>query len=354
MRSFALTILIPLTCAFAAIAQPASPRVNSDPDKAKFVTSDIDNFWRAYDLAARETDRSAKAAIYQREYLDKGSAGLRDFVRTRIKSADELVKAIDTLPRFYASIRPSTFRIREKEASVRKAFRKFKQIYPDALFPDVYYVIGTASTGGTASESGLLIGTELYGSTEKTPRDEFAAMFRMFMPNVKDEAGLRTLAGKFAGVALKTLDGVPAIVAHESCHFNQNYPRLTTLLAKSIQEGACDFIGEKISGDLMNPAQKAYGEKHLAELWSEFQPGMDAANERKWMYNVMTSGDRPPDLGSFMGYKITQSYYKIAKDKTAAIREMLNIKDFNAFLQKSSFGSHLRSGPGESQSKENK
>ena len=337
MRIIPLTVLSFLISVYTVIAQPAAPQVNANPDKAKFVTQDIDNFWRAYDLAAREPDRAARVAIYQREYLDKGSAGLRDFVRMRIKNADELVNAIEMLPRFYASLRPSTLRVREKEKEVRKAFRKFKKLYPDALFPDVYFVIGTTSTGGTASDSGLLIGTELYASTDKMPRDEFVEAFRRRMPNVKDEAELSRMAGKFTGVALKSLDGIPAIVAHESCHFNQKYTWPVTLLAKSIQEGACDFIGELISGDLMNPAQKAYGEKHLDELWRDFQPGMDVANHSNWMYNMFTSGARPPDLGYFMGYKITEGYYKNAPDKTAAIREILNIKDFKVFFEKSGF-----------------
>src|SRR5215470_17212395 len=43
---------------------------NHDPDKAQIITTDIDNFWRAYDLAAKETTLAKKTEIYQREYLD--------------------------------------------------------------------------------------------------------------------------------------------------------------------------------------------------------------------------------------------------------------------------------------------
>lgn len=336
MKVFFLTFLILFIYAAAVTAQTTAQGVNSDPDKAKFITQDIENFWRAYDLAAKETNRSAKVAIFQREYFDKGSAGLRDFIRMRIKSADELVRTIEILPRYYASIRPHTLRVREKEQRVRKAFRKFKKIYPDAQFPDVYFVIGVASTGGTASESGLLIGTELYAATPTSPRDEFVQMFRIFMPKATDDE-LRLLSAKFTDVAIKDINGIPAIVAHESCHFNQKYPRLETLLAKSVQEGACDFIGEKISGDLMNPAQKAYGEKHFADLWEEFRTEMHAPGEKKWMYNALTSGNRPPDLGYFMGYKITKSYYDNARNKNDAIRDILNITDFKKFLDQTSY-----------------
>src|SRR5215208_1690194 len=66
-RTVALTIcllLIPAT----AIAQSAAP-LNRDPEAVKFVTSDIENFWRAYDLAAKETDKAKRAALFQVEYF---------------------------------------------------------------------------------------------------------------------------------------------------------------------------------------------------------------------------------------------------------------------------------------------
>ena len=74
-------------------------QLNRDPATVKFVTSDIVNFWRAYDLAAKESDKAKRVAIMQAEYLDKGSPGLKDFLRLRIKSADDLVNAIDGLLR---------------------------------------------------------------------------------------------------------------------------------------------------------------------------------------------------------------------------------------------------------------
>jgi hypothetical protein len=46
------------------------------PGDARFVTTDIDNFWRAYDVGGG----GASAALFQSEYLDKASPGLRDFI----------------------------------------------------------------------------------------------------------------------------------------------------------------------------------------------------------------------------------------------------------------------------------
>ena len=109
------------------IAQSGS-QLNRDPETVKFVTSDIENFWRAYDLVAKETGKTNRIAIFQSEYLDKGSPGLKDFLRLRIKSAENLVSALDRMPKYYASIRPQTLQVQRMEKRMRAAFRKFKSI----------------------------------------------------------------------------------------------------------------------------------------------------------------------------------------------------------------------------------
>ncbi|HYP27622.1 MAG TPA: DUF2268 domain-containing putative Zn-dependent protease [Blastocatellia bacterium] len=317
MRLLVRSALYIVLCALPAAAQTGGPQVNRDPQKVRFITEDIDNFWRAYDLAGKESDRAKRISIYQTEYLDKGSAGLADFVRLRIKSAKDLVAAIETQPKYYASIRPSTLRVREMEKGMRKSFRNFKKLYADAVFPDVYFVIGVSNTGGTTSKNGLLIGAEMYGLTPRTPREELADWMK---------------------AVLKPVEKLPAIVAHELIHFNQHYPEPKTLLGKSIQEGSADFIGELISDDTINPDQKSYGDRHEAELWREFQKEMNGASVANWMYNGLSAKDRPTDLGYYMGYKICRSYYKNARDKRQAIRDILEIKDFPAFLAASRYG----------------
>lgn len=337
IKRFIVSIVCFVICGLTIQAQTSSAPTNSDPNKARFVTSDIDNFWRAFDLAAKESDREKKIVVYQTEYLDKGSDGLKDFVRLRIKSAKDLFETIERLPHFYASVRSSTLRVAEMEKRMRKSFRKFKKIYPDAVFPNVYFLIGVANTGGTASKSGLLIGAELYGLTEDTPRDEFPAWFKTFMPDVKDENELQRLVGIALDTALKPVEKIPFIVAHESCHFNQDLGEHQTLLGKSVQEGGCDFIAELIAGEPLNPLQKKYGDAHEADLWREFQTEMNGTDLNKWMYNGFKSKDRPGDLGYYMGYKIAWSYYNNAKDKRQAIRDILNVKDFPAFFEASRY-----------------
>jgi len=311
-----ITVIILIgICSIWAKAQ-GTQDMNRDPETVRFITSDIDNFWRAYDLAAKETERERKVAIFQTEYLDKGSVGLKDFLRLRIKSAEALVKTIESWPKFYASIRTPTQKVERMVGKMRASFREFKKVYPEAVFPDVYFLIGVGNSGGTTGATTLLVGTEMYGRTPKTPLDELST----WLKNV-----------------LGGTDKLPAIVAHESCHFNQSLRLPRTLLAKAVQEGSCDLISELIAGGIINTVQKTYGDSHEADLWREFQTDMNTDRIDKWMYNGATVKDKPADLGYYIGYRITSEYYRRAKGKKLAVREILNIQDLDKFFAKSRY-----------------
>lgn len=157
-----------LLSAPALSAPLALPGPNPDPDQASIVTEDIDRFWEAFDQAVP----TFPAEILQKIYLDRGTPGLQDFIKLRIQSADKLGKKIQTHSRYYASIRESTRRIPEMKNAIRASFYALEYLYPDAVFPNVYFVIGIANTGGTTSERGLLIGAEMYGRTPQTPTEE--------------------------------------------------------------------------------------------------------------------------------------------------------------------------------------
>ena len=323
-KRFIAAVILVAVCSLLAIGQETTG-ANRDPEKVRFATSDIDNFWKAYDLAAKESDRERKVTIFQTEYLDKGSVGLKDFLRLRIGSANTLVKAIELRPKFYASIRTPTQRVGRMIGKMRTSFRKFKKIYPEAVFPDVYFLIGVANSGGTTGKTTLLIGTEMYGRTPQTPLDELSTWLKS---------------------VLSGTDKLPAIVAHESCHINQSFQVPQTLLAKAVQEGSCDLISELIAGDIINTVQKTYGDAHEADLWREFQAEMNTGSVDKWMYNGSTVKDKPADLGYYIGYRITSEYYRRAKNKMQAVREILNIQDLTKFVAESGYNGHNYRGGG--------
>ena len=180
-----------------AVAQATT---NTDPDAAKFVTSDIDLFWAAYDKAKPEND----LIVYRDEYLKKGSIGLQEFMRLRIGTSCNIVNAINASPKYYAALREYSLKVAGYEKQTRASFYKLKEIYPAAVFPDVYFVVGRMSSAGALSDKGLLIGVDMFGKNGSAPVDELGAWHKAVVSSV---------------------DRLPFIVAHELIHYQQKYPR---------------------------------------------------------------------------------------------------------------------------------
>ena len=313
MKYLAAVLMSAFLCQAAAIARDG-PKVSADPDDARFVTTDIENFWQAYDHARPDN----QLEVFERDYFKRASVGLEDFTRLRIGSVDKLVKRINQCPGYYASIRQSTMRIESMQARLRASFYALKYIYPEAVFPDVYFVIGILSSGGTTSSHGLLIGSEMYGRTPASPDGELNDWLKQVLRPVED---------------------LPNIVAHELIHYQQKYPADIgpTLLRKSIEEGSADFIAEMISGGNINEHLKAYANPRERELWEDFKTEMYGKELSRWLYNGSSVKDRPADLGYYMGYKIAESYYKKASDKRRAIKDILEIRIFPQFLKDSGY-----------------
>lgn len=289
------------------------PALNTNPDAAKIVTSDIALFWQAYDQAKPEND----LIVYRDEYLKKGSPGLQEFRRTRIGSSCGLVDAINTYPQYYASLRESSAKIETYKPQMQASFRKLKEIYPEAVFPDVYFLIGRMNSAGTLTPQGLLIGVDMFGKT--------------------DEKSVEKMNDWHKAV-VSQIERVPFIVAHELIHYQQkNSSADQSLLARALGEGAADFVGELIAGGNINPHLHEYGNPREKQLWQEFQKEMAGGDIGNWMYQGDEAKDKPADLGYYMGYKIAESYYKNAEDKKQAVKDILEIKDFKKFLADSRY-----------------
>src|SRR5947209_10626367 len=78
--------------AFSAIS--AQTNVAHDPDRALLVTSDLPNFWRAYDRAQHVDSPEERARIYLDAYILPASAGLHDWTRVRLESGAGMVAVL--------------------------------------------------------------------------------------------------------------------------------------------------------------------------------------------------------------------------------------------------------------------
>ena len=278
---------------------------STDSLKVQIITSDIDNFWQAYDAAKPDF----KPEFFQKLYIDKGSKGIRGFMKNRIQNAEYLASVVKKNLAYYESARQSTLQIAKMEGQIRESFIKLKEIYPRAVFPSIYFVMGTLNSGGTTSGAGLIIGAEMYGLTPAAPLDGMSNWLK---------------------TVLKPVDDIPHIVAHELIHFQQKYDG-GNLLSASIKEGSADFIAELISGKHINQHVHDFADKREKELWMEFRDRMFEKDYKGWLYSSIEG--RPNDLGYWMGYKISKSYYDNSPDKKKAVHDIMNIRDFENFLE---------------------
>jgi hypothetical protein len=287
--------------------------MNTDPMAAKLITSDIEHFWHAYDLMTPETARD----VFQREYLDHASAGLKALVASRIKSVDALIRALETKPQYYASIRLSTLNIPSLTDAIRASFRRLEALLEGAVFPDVYFLIGCLNTGGTVDEAGLLIGTEFFARTEPAPLEEM---------------------GPFLASVARPIETLPLIVAHELIHYQQLVfgpgelrQRFEqddlSLLELTLVEGVAEFFGRVISGGVGNPLIHEYGALHERELWERFKVDLNESRIDAWFYQGDNAKDEPADLGYFIGSRIVEAYWERAPDKKQALRTLLTTTD---------------------------
>ena len=132
--------------AMAASAQPA-PEIRVD---------DVDRFYAIYDAAGGKPTQEQ----LQRDYLDKGSAGLAEFARLRRITGERIAAAIAEKPALYTEARRCVAALPAVRTRLGEALNKLAGLYPKAAFPSVTLAIGRGKPVGTANASGVMIGLE--------------------------------------------------------------------------------------------------------------------------------------------------------------------------------------------------
>ncbi|MEZ4800998.1 MAG: hypothetical protein R2809_14745, partial [Flavobacteriales bacterium] len=72
------------------------------------VTTDIENYWTAYDKVVAEQDSAERIRLIHEYYLDKGTDGLSALVEVRRYQDFELVSNMLLYPNYWNSIRGNT------------------------------------------------------------------------------------------------------------------------------------------------------------------------------------------------------------------------------------------------------
>lgn len=285
-----------------------------DPDQAEIVTSDVGHFWQAFDDAAK-LPLDQRTQVYAGEYLGLSSRGLKDFIAFRHVTPETFAQHVEDNRPYYAEIRPRIGVVVDQKLVILAAFHRLKRLYPDIKFPaHMYFVVGPQRGAGMNSDNGIILAAEMFATPPDTPYS-----YSKISP-----------------------DYVPFSAVHETIHFNQAYETgdSSSLLQQVVNEGTADFIASLV---LPEPAVRQttdrwdYGCKNEAALAARFAGEEDTTKTSPWMFDHNPDTGWPPDMGYWLGYRIVQSYYDHAADKTAALRAMLQVTDFKAFLKASGY-----------------
>jgi hypothetical protein len=304
-------IHIPVLLIIIACSLSVSPAVFGQSPTNVF-TSDIDNFWMAFDSVQTTTEKDRQLQIMQSLYIDKGTTGLKSFMQLRNFDAGKLVESIHKYPKFWRSIRENTLQVPPAVPVIEKYLARFKVLYPEMRKATIFFTITPARAAGVALDSTALIGTEIAMGNRYTDVSEF--------PD-------KRLANFFKP---KETNNIVPVAIHEYVHTQQSTEG-KVLLGQCIYEGSCDFITELVLGEPLTHSYLTYGKEHEKELKEAFKKEMFTEDYANWLYNgnkATTMGD----LGYFMGYAICKAYYRHSKNKKLAIRQIitLNYADLSA------------------------
>ena len=304
-RKLALPAIAIALCGFMA------PR--PDPPRAQIVTSDVEHFWRAFDDASKRP-QSERVEVYRKEYLDAASQGLKDFIAFRRITPESFAAHVEENRDYYMKVRRYIGQVVGQKPIIEAAFRRFTAIYPGVRFPHVYFVVGPQRGAGMNSPNGIILAAEMFATPPGTPYS-----YTKVSP-----------------------DYVAFSAVHETVHFNQAYETTdkSTLLQQVLNEGAADFVASLVlqEPDVRQMTDRwAYGCPHEESLYTRFANEEDRIETSPWFFNHDPANGWPPDMGYWLGYRISQAFYARASDKHAALRELLEVKDFKALLEASGY-----------------
>jgi hypothetical protein len=268
-------------------------------------TSDVDRFYALYDA----TGGKPSAARIQRDYLDHATDGFAAFMAMRRITADSIAARLAGEPELYVKARGCARRLSAVRTRLTASLDRLRTLYPEARLPPVTLAVGRGKPVGVANADGVMIGLEAL----------CAADFMVADPE----------------------DRFVHVIAHEYVHVQQaaagsDQDKGMTVLHAALIEGGAEFIGELMSGAVSYQHLTHITKGREAAFEAGFVDDLDKPAEgSRWLYDGRGTPERPGDLGYWVGYRIAKAYYARAKDKRAALREIIALHDPKALLAES-------------------
>lgn len=280
------------------------------------VTTDVTNFWEAYDKVKTTKDSVQQATYLKELFIDKGTLGLKGMMKVKNSTPEQYLKVINKYPKFWESVRENTLRIKEFGIELNKGIQKLRKIYPDLRPAKIYFTISPLMSNGTTLDSLVLIGSELAMTDKNTASYEFPKRMRKSRRKFFDS---------------NPIDNLVLLNVHEYVHTQQKLP-INNLLSKVIREGVAEFVSVKAMGVPSVTPAVSYGKRNK-KVKEKFEKIMFYGNnEREWLWSDAPNDFGVRDLGYYIGFAICEKYYEQAKNKTKAIKDLIELDYSNEKL----------------------
>ncbi|MDX2245432.1 MAG: hypothetical protein SF052_01545 [Bacteroidia bacterium] len=298
----------------------------SAPTNRNIITTDIYNFWSAYDQIVSTQDSALQYKYLDSLYFQKGTAGLNAIREARNYTPQDYIDAINNYPRFWSSVRENTLKTDKFVTQLGQGVEKLRAIYPSLKPAKIYFTIGALRTSGTTMDSLLLIGSEIAMTDANTVSDELPEDIR---------AARRTYFDS------NPIDNLVFLNVHEYVHTQQK-PIVHNLLSLVIYEGVAEFVAAKAMGIPSPTPAIEYG-KHNDKVSQKFEAEMFLGyNLYQWLWGDEPNGFGVRDLGYYIGYQLCEIYYEKAADKKEAIKKLIELdytdeKEIEDFVNETGF-----------------
>ena len=273
----------------------------------QFVTTDIDNFWNAYDKINSTTDSTLQYKYLRQLYLDKGTQGLKNLIEARGYTEDEFIKWTTKYPNFWKSLKPNTLSAKDIFPKIESNIKKLNSIYPNLKYYPIYFSVGAFGTNGTILNGTVLIGTELSLTDSTTNIDELPEWRKNYYKVNNPRKDL------------------PLLCTHEYVHTQQK-DMVYNLLSQCLYEGVAEFVSCKATGEKSTAPAIEYGKANTKIVMDKYIVDMFTGHKNSnWLWGDNTNELKVRDLGYYIGYEICERYYNLSKDKLKGIKELIEL-----------------------------
>jgi hypothetical protein len=309
-----MKVIIPI-CLLLSFNGPlfAQPKVENQKNVIRIVTTDISNFWQAYDKILSTKDSAEQYRYLNSYFLVKGSPGLKAIMSVRDYTASSYIEAIHNYPKFWESIRANTLKAETFAKEIEQDALKIKQVFPKLKPATIYFTMGAFLTGGTTMDSMILIGSEIALADEKVISSE--------LPQSLGHLKTYFKSNPIQQVAFSN--------THELIHTQQKTTVCDNLIGQSLMEGVAEFVAVIGTGKSSSHPAIEFGKKNEQAIRDAFSAQLFNSFTGYWLYSNATNPfNNQRDLGYVVGYQICQAYYQKEKNKKAAIEKMI-LLDYN-------------------------